>query len=90
MSLPFSRRDIHGYKMPSKNTRKFLPILLVHVFVFLLPFFFCSFFLLWEPLECTMYKRIQIKKEMITVFRLFSCDSSFFLIANGVGVDQEQ
>jgi hypothetical protein len=37
-----------------------------------------------------MYKRIQIKKEMITVFRLFSCDSSFFLIANGVGVDQEQ
>ncbi len=44
MSLPFSRREIHGYKMPSKNTRKFLPILFVHVFVFLLPFFFCSLF----------------------------------------------
>jgi hypothetical protein len=74
MSLPFSRTDIHGYKMPPTNTRKFLPILLVHVFVFLLPFF-----LLWEPLECTMYKRIQIEKEMITVFRIFSFSQFFFL-----------
>ncbi len=46
--------------------------ILVHVFVFLLPFFFCSLFLLWEPVKCAMYKRIQIKTEMITVFRVFS------------------